>query len=254
MGIGLIFSLFYLESRFPRLFFCLHGPAAGTCAETIVEINPFLRIPLRELGYGIILETLKGGSEHWSPTFRYLHCDAFNRDDTMSERGLNTVSFAGHVASSAQFKSLYAEGMGLVEETASYLDGVGRQASKVLPRMASVLYAAESMRLTTRLMQMASWLLLQRAVNNGEMSRDQVLSEKNKVRLDSFNVDKTAPGWNDLPEAFRDLIERSLRLQNRIALLDREIYRPQDVQTFAPDNQNSVQAQLNLLQTAFGNN
>lgn len=172
----------------------------------------------------------------------------------MSERGLNTVSFAGHVASSAQFKSLYAEGMGLVEETASYLDGVGRQASKVLPRMASVLYAAESMRLTTRLMQMASWLLLQRAVNNGEMNRDQALSEKNKVRLDSFNVDKTAPGWNDLPEAFRDLIERSLRLQNRIALLDREIYRPQDVQAFAPDNQNSVQAQINLLQTAFGNN
>nr|WP_298095006.1 DUF1465 family protein [uncultured Shinella sp.] len=172
----------------------------------------------------------------------------------MSERGLNTVSFAGHVASSAQFKSLYAEGMGLVEETASYLDGVGRQASKVLPRMASVLYAAESMRLTTRLMQMASWLLLQRAVNNGEMNRDQVLSEKNKVRLDSFNVDKTAPGWNDLPEAFRDLIERSLRLQNRIALLDREIYRPQDAQTFAPDNQNSVQAQINLLHTAFGNN
>ncbi|MGQ3211165.1 protease adaptor protein RcdA [Shinella sp.] len=172
----------------------------------------------------------------------------------MSERGLNTVSFAGHVASSAQFKSLYAEGMGLVEETASYLDGVGRQASKVLPRMASVLYAAESMRLTTRLMQMASWLLLQRAVNNGEMSRDQVLSEKNKVRLDSFNVDKTAPGWNDLPEAFRDLIERSLRLQNRVALLDREIYRPQEVQAFEPGNQNSVQAQLNLLQTAFGNN
>lgn len=172
----------------------------------------------------------------------------------MSERGLNTVSFAGHAASSAQFKSLYAEGMGLVEETASYLDGVGRQACKVLPRMASVLYAAESMRLTTRLMQMASWLLLQRAVNNGEMSREQVIAEKSKVRLDSFNVDRTAPGWNDLPEAFRDLIERSLRLQNRVALLDREIYRPQDPQSFQPDNQNSVQAQLHLLQTAFSGN
>ena len=171
----------------------------------------------------------------------------------MSERGLNTVSFAGHVASSAQFKSLYAEGMGLVEETASYLDGIGRQASKVLPRMASVLYAAESMRLTTRLMQMASWLLLQRAVNNGEMTRDQVLSEKNKVRLDSFNVDRNAPGWNDLPESFRDLIERSLRLQNRIALLDREIYRPSEA-TKVPDNENSVQAQLNLLRTAFSIN
>jgi regulator of CtrA degradation len=171
----------------------------------------------------------------------------------MSELGLNTISFAGRAASSSQFKGLYSEGMTLVEETAGYLDGIGRAAAKVLPRMASVLYAAESIRLTTRLMQMASWLLLQRAVNNGEMSRDQVLSEKNKVRLDGFNVDRSAPGWNDLPEAFRDLVERSLRLQNRIALLDREIYRPSEVQKL-PDNQNSVQAQLNLLQTAFGLN
>jgi regulator of CtrA degradation len=170
--------------------------------------------------------------------------------NSMSEQGLNTVSFAGKAASSSQFKSLYAEGMALVEETASYLDGAGRAASKVLPRMASVLYAAESMRLTTRLMQMASWLLLQRAVNNGEMSRDQVLSEKGKVRLDGFNVDRTAPGWNDLPESFRDLVERSLRLQNRVALLDREIYRPGDT-AVVPDNENSVRAQQNLLRTAF---
>jgi regulator of CtrA degradation len=171
----------------------------------------------------------------------------------MSENTLNTISFAGHAASSANFKALYTEGMSLVEETASYLDGAGRAASKVLPRMASILYAAESMRLTTRLMQMASWLLLQRAVNNGEMSRDQVLSEKSKVRLDSFNVDRNAPGWSDLPEGFRDLVERSLRLQNRVALLDREIYRPNDA-SIVPDNENSVQAQLDLLRTAFSPN
>ncbi|CAD7041188.1 hypothetical protein REJC140_00977 [Pseudorhizobium endolithicum] len=168
----------------------------------------------------------------------------------MSEHGLNTVNFAGRAAASSQFKALYAEGMALVEETASYLDGPGRTASKVLPRVASVLYAAESMRLTTRLMQMASWLLLQRAVNNGEMSRDQVLAEKNKVRLDGFNVDKNAPGWLDLPEGFRDLVERSLRLQNRVAILDREIYRPNDAPV-TPDNENGVRAQLHLLRTAF---
>ena len=107
----------------------------------------------------------------------------------MSEISANTISFAGHAASSNQFKALYGEGMALVEETASYLDGPGRIASKALPRMASVLYAAESMRLTTRLMQVASWLLLQRAINNGEMTRDQVVSEKKKVRLDTFNVE-----------------------------------------------------------------
>jgi regulator of CtrA degradation len=149
----------------------------------------------------------------------------------MSEQGLNTVSFAGRAASSSQFKALYSEGMSLVEETAAYLDGPGR---------------------TARLMQMASWLLLQRAVNNGEMSRDQVLSEKSKVRLEGFNVDRNAPGWHDLPEGFRDLVERSLRLQNRVAILDREIYRPSEA-AVVPDNENSVRAQLNLLRTAFTN-
>ena len=172
----------------------------------------------------------------------------------MSERGLNTISFAGRVASSAQFKTIYSEGMTLVEETASYLDGPGRTAAKMLPRMASVLYAAESMRLTTRLMQMASWLLLPRAVNNGEMTREQVMSEKKKVRLEGFNVDRNAAGWTDLPEAFRDLIERSLRLQSRVSLLDREIYHQAEIEAVPHDNENSVQAQLDLLRTAFGRN
>jgi hypothetical protein len=53
-GMRLIFPLFYLESRFPRLFFYLLRPPRAPCPERIVEINPFLRIPLRELGYGII--------------------------------------------------------------------------------------------------------------------------------------------------------------------------------------------------------
>lgn len=169
----------------------------------------------------------------------------------MSETNRNTIRFSDHIANSESFKTLYAEGMGLVEETADYLDSTGRAASKTLPRIASILYSAESMRLTTRLMQLASWLLLQRAVNNGEMTREQAMSEKSKVRLDSFNCDRNAAGWDDLPEAFRDLVERSLRLQNRVALLDREIYRPEENAEHANDAENSVQAQLSLLKTAF---
>jgi len=164
------------------------------------------------------------------------------------------IPFGRSFVASEAFRLLFREGMDLIEESAAYLDGPGREESRQLTRQAALAYAAESMRLTTRLMQVASWLLLQRAVNNGEMGRDQVLSEKSKVRLDGFNVDRSAPGWNDLPEAFRDLIERSLRLQNRIALLDREIYRPHEVQPFQPDNQNSVQAQISLLHTAFSSN
>ena len=174
----------------------------------------------------------------------------------MADTHTNTIRFADKVTASGSFRALYAEAMGLVEETANYLDGDGRSAAKVLPRMASVLYAAESMRLTTRLMQMASWLLLQRVVNNGEMTREQVIAEKSKVRLDGFVCDRSAPGWNDLPEKFKDLVERSLRLQNRVSMLDKEIYRRKDqtIPTPSPTNENSVQAQLSLLHTAFGGN
>ncbi|GKX35077.1 DUF1465 family protein [Hoeflea sp. WL0058] len=172
----------------------------------------------------------------------------------MAESKENTIRIADRFTSSASFSLLYSEGMQLVEETAAYLDGPGRQESKALPRLASVLYAAESMRLTTRLMQLASWLLLQRAVNTGEMTREQVIAEKSKVRLDSFACDPSAPGWTELPLEFRVLVERSLRVQSRVALLDSEIYH-RDEQKAAlvnPDRENAVKAQQTLLSTAFG--
>ena len=77
------------------------------------------------------------------------------------------VSLAERRVFSNSFKPLYDEGMALVEQAAEYLDGQGRVEAKRLSRLAATLYAAESMRLTTRLMQVASWLLLQRAANSG---------------------------------------------------------------------------------------
>src|ERR1700730_18144692 len=95
----------------------------------------------------------------------------------------NAVSFSERLANSQVFATLFRDGMGLVEETAAYLDGPGRQQSKKLERSAALVYATESMRLTTRLMQLASWLLLHRAVNEGEMSLAQANKEKTKVKL-----------------------------------------------------------------------
>src|SRR5882672_8138785 len=104
----------------------------------------------------------------------------------MSEQLVNQtepVSFGERLANSQVFSDLFRDGMALVEETASYLDGPGRQESKKLERSASLAYATESMRLTTRLMQLASWLLLHRAVKEGEMSLAQAQKEKTKVKL-----------------------------------------------------------------------
>src|ERR1700722_7324420 len=84
-------------------------------------------------------------------------------------------------ARSELFDRTFQEGMELVEETASYLDGSGRQESKALDRNAALGYASESMRLTTRLMQVASWLLVQRAVREGDM--DAALACDARYRL-----------------------------------------------------------------------
>src|SRR6202034_4546284 len=102
-------------------------------------------------------------------------------DKRATEAG--AVSFSERLASSQVFATLCRDGMALVEETASYLDGSGRQESKKLERGAAMVYATESMRLTTRLMQLSSWLLLHRAVKEGEMTLAQASKEKGKVRL-----------------------------------------------------------------------
>ena len=163
------------------------------------------------------------------------------------------VSLAERRVFSNSFKPLYNEGMALVEQAAEYLDGEGRVDAKKLSRIGATLYAAESMRLTTRLMQVASWLLLQRAANSGEMTRDQVASEKTKVRLDTASAQDNAPGWNELPERFRDIVSRSLSLQALVRRMDDEVYggvRPAPKAPAGPGN--PVSDQISLLRTAFG--
>ena len=87
-------------------------------------------------------------------------------------------------ARSELFARTFSEGMELVEETAAYLDGDGRQESKLLSRNAALAYAGESMRLTTRLMQVASWLLVQRAVREGDMAPNAACEERYRLNED----------------------------------------------------------------------
>ena len=79
------------------------------------------------------------------------------------------------------FSKTFREGMDLVEETAAYLDGPGRQDSKKLGRTDALTYASQSMRLTTRLMQVASWLLVQRALKEGEMDLSEARADKYRL-------------------------------------------------------------------------
>ncbi len=163
---------------------------------------------------------------------------------------LDLVNFAERMAGSGNFMTLFREGMSLLEQTADYLDGPGRKESRVLSRLGGLAYATESMKLTTRLMQMASWLLLQRAVNEGEMSMKQAAEEKSKVRLEHPEDHERSTGFDELPEGLTDLIERSLRLQARVRHLDRQLRGQQRADDALAEN--PVFSQLDRVRSAFG--
>ncbi len=148
-------------------------------------------------------------------------------------------------ASSELFDRTFAEGMELVEETAAYLDGSGRQDSRMLSRGAALSYAGESMRLTTRLMQVASWLLVQRAVREGDMPAAE--ASQDRYRLNKAAAAEDAADA-DLPGGLLSLLERSSRLYERVLHLDRRMY-VEATDVAAP---HPVLSQMERLEAAFG--
>lgn len=160
-----------------------------------------------------------------------------------------TVVFGTRLANSPAFKELFRDGMALVEETAAYLDGPGRAESRSLDRGPALAYATESMRLTTRLMQLASWLLLQRAVNEGELTQEQAAQEKSKVRLSSVGAPTPEATLAELPEALAALIGKAMRLQARIVHMDRLLFGAFERDEASPSN--VVAGQINRLASVF---
>jgi regulator of CtrA degradation len=137
---------------------------------------------------------------------------------------LTTNAEIAPFADSAMFDRTFDEGMALVEETARYLDGKGREEARTLPRKAAMLYAGESMRVTTRLMQAASWLLVQRAVRDGDMERDDALNDRYRLGSREICLGTCAEDIAPLPVELRDLLGRSDSLYRRIARLDDALF------------------------------
>jgi len=152
------------------------------------------------------------------------------------------------------FAKTFREGMDMVEEAAAYLDGPGRQDAKRLGRADAVVYASQSMRLTTRLMQVASWLLVQRAVKEGEMSLADARAKKYRLvpettkAVGELSFKELAENAKALPSILLDLIARSESIYERIARLDRSLY-----VSIAAQEGNTVADQISRLEAAFKN-
>ena len=108
------------------------------------------------------------------------------------------------------------------------------------------------MRLTTRLMQVASWLLVQRALKEGDMGLDEARAEKYRLVPEEtpegeLSFSALAKDAYALPGRLLDLLARSESLYERIMRLDRSLYG-----TIAAQTGNTVADQISRLQQAFG--
>jgi len=114
--------------------------------------------------------------------------------------------------------SLYVEAMVLADEARSYFDMSARDERDALDPLTRVGFACESLKVTTRLMHIIAWLLTQRAVSAGEISRDEARTPDRRMgeapRTDHLLALK-------FPDAARLLIQQSEELYDRCRRLDR---------------------------------
>jgi regulator of CtrA degradation len=113
--------------------------------------------------------------------------------------------------------SLYTEAMVLADEVRAYFDRNGREDRDSLDPLVRVGFSCESLKVTTRLMHVIAWLLTQRAVEAGELSRRQARSPARRL---GEAPDTDAALLAALPENAVALINASRDLYARVRRLD----------------------------------
>jgi regulator of CtrA degradation len=154
---------------------------------------------------------------------------------------------ASAFASSDLFFKIYDESMAMVREAADYLELEGVIERQQLSQKLGLVYACESMRLTTRLMQVSAWLLAMRAIRQGELQAGEIDERGFRLGAKEVCIGDPVRGAGLLPVRLINLLEASKRLYERVARLDQLL--------FAGAGQlpahNPVVAQLSRLEQAF---
>ena len=135
---------------------------------------------------------------------------------------------------------LYVEAMVLADEARSYFDTGGRDDRLALDPLDRVGFSCESLKVTTRLMHVIAWLLTQRAVAAGELSRTQADTPERRL---GTAADTALDLLQRLPEAAVELIRASEELYGRVSRLDPG--------SFAEDAVSPARSLLSRLQRSF---
>jgi regulator of CtrA degradation len=128
----------------------------------------------------------------------------------------------------AFFGKTYNEARQLLEEARGYFAALEPLERRDLPVAERLKHCTETMRMTARLTQIMAWLLMQRAVHEGEITRDQALADTATLADVAVCMEPAEAEWKGLPSRLVGLLDRSERLYFRVARLD-ELARRQAV-------------------------
>ncbi|MBL4800994.1 MAG: DUF1465 family protein [Emcibacter sp.] len=119
----------------------------------------------------------------------------------------------------------YREAMELTEDVASYLEQKNEKLRGFnLEVPSEVHYASESMRVSTCLMQVMSWFLVQKGVASGEISKEEAGALKFRLGAEDICLAKVDNRSGNLPETFVTFLEKSQNLYRQVARMDRMVY------------------------------
>ena len=123
------------------------------------------------------------------------------------------------------FSRTFDETLDLMVEARNYLSHVERRERQQAGPVTSLKISCEALRVTARLTQVMAWLLIQRAVHQGEITSDEAMSEPNRLSGTEVCLDESSAEDEDLPSGLRNLLDRSLRLYQRIAHIEAQMLR-----------------------------
>jgi regulator of CtrA degradation len=131
----------------------------------------------------------------------------------------------GGLVETAFYDRTYDEAFAMTVEARDYVaDGMAADRDSVAFGVRGV-FDCEALRLTTRLSQVMAWLLVQRAVYAGEISIGELRDESHRLGGRDVCFDNDIELLESMPPRFRSLLERSLKLYQRIARLDEMVAR-----------------------------
>ncbi len=123
-------------------------------------------------------------------------------------------------AEPAIFTRTYDETLDLIIEARNYMAHMRPAARPTSVAVHDLRASCEALRVTSRLTQVMAWLMIQRAVCDGEISASEACAEQNRLSGHAVCLDVTASDDDCLPVGLRSLLQRSLHLYQRISRLE----------------------------------